>query len=158
MARRRRTARHRGRGQAPTAVPATVSARPAWNVAVRIRHRCPACGMLPEAERYRDAPYASEVFLQRFGGRFQGGAGYMAYEPASPHHEVLALIVWMRVAFQALRDALELLPDLYAEAGARMPERLRQAIERGDVIGAVEALPPVDRALPALLRADTLAG
>ena len=96
--------------------------------ALRFRHRCPACGTLPEIRRYENSPYASEVRIQRLGGRQPNSKiVFMRYEAAEAADDLLATLLWANVAREALLAVLELLPDLYAETGEDVPSVLADA-------------------------------
>jgi hypothetical protein len=60
-----------------------VAKKPTWRVEEKLRFWCPLCGMVADADRLDDSPHPVKVMLQRYGGRFPGGKGYMEYVPVT---------------------------------------------------------------------------
>lgn len=152
--------RKRGENQFPTAtVPtgAPPDVPPGKTYAVRVRGRCPACGMMPEADKFYRSPYPAEAFLQRFGGRFpaEGGLpprGFMEYAFAEEKDQLLFVQLLVHVLKDALAAVLELLPDSYKDAGMEPPPE----VLTGDPEAVAAVLPDKADLLRDLLLPDTV--
>lgn len=151
--------RKRGENRLPASVlaPASPAAPPGQTYAVRVRGRCPACGMMPEAERFHRSPYPAEAFLQRFGGRFRAEGGYpakgfMEYAFAEEKDQLVFVQLLVHVLKDALAAVLELLPDAYRDAGVDPPPEVLS----GDPEAVAAVLPKKAELLEKLLLPDTV--
>lgn len=78
------------------------------NYSTQLRYHCPACGMMANIERLDDAPYAVDVWLQRFGG----GRNRMAYDEIQDPD----------LRADVLRTLLDLLPAIDAYLRSELGE------------------------------------
>ncbi|MEX2430777.1 MAG: hypothetical protein WD645_02525 [Dehalococcoidia bacterium] len=125
--------------------------------AIRVRATCPVCGMLPEVQRLKNSPYPSQARIQRFGGSIAATEtepmrGYMEYAFGRSDQEVDAALLYLHLLEEARAALLEVLPDLYADAGMAIPE----ALAGQDISALLATIPDRRTLLDRLLTEDTL--
>lgn len=125
--------------------------------ATRVRARCVVCGMMPELFRLASSPFPAELYLQRFGGGVAAtegrpAQGYMVYEFAGPEKLVDYLGLYLLLLEEARAVVVELLPDVYRDAGLPVPPE----VEAADLPRILGSLPPREVLLERLLAEDTI--
>ncbi len=126
---------------------------------VRSRSKCPVCGLMATVEMLEESPFTTEFRIQSFGGSIsasESGTGKMKpnmeYEYGSEKDELKNALMYLRLIQEAQDMILEVLPDLYADAGEEAPEELNEGIPEE----IMEVIPDKAELLAYLLSYDNL--